>query len=268
MSKIQNQDSSSDKHDFADAYDQKDASGFVDSFEHLEYRDPDYLPNALGIINEYQSNYLAGETLTILDLCSSYGLNSGFLRFGRFHDKLLDFLKYADPQDPYTHRNTPLWDKSHQIIGLDKAMNALTYGMKIGAFDSVVHQSLEDGDFSREEYMAVSKTNLIVSTGSLSYVTYRTISKILSCIGREKPLLALFWPIMGHDTRDVVKVLADNGLSVTIDPKYLWHRKFVNEDEEKSLLARTGVRENLQINKISRKGVYVSRLTAIRTKPM
>ena len=74
----------------------------------------------------------------------------------------------------------------------------------------------------------------------------------------------MFWPLMGHDCTNIVECLKSYGLDIREDREFLWHRKFSNLDEKKSILSRINLADRLVELSNLEEGVYVTSLIASR----
>ena len=74
-------------------------------------------------------------------------------------------------------------------------------------------------------------------------MTEKISNGILNVIELDRPLLLVFWPLMGHDHSNISASLRDHGLTVTEELELVWYRKFANEQEESVFHSKPGVSE-------------------------
>lgn len=252
------------KHDFSIMYDQPTPAMYIEAMLALDYREPDYLTEAEADIADFVARHFHGERLTVLDLCSGYGLNAVFLRLGLSGKRLLERVAAALPVDSAVPSR---WGPPLRIVGADIARNALLYAEAMRLHDSSIASNLEKTPPTAAEADELADVDLITSTGSLSYISERTIERILAAIPPYRPLLALFWPIVGRDTAAVRSALEAHGLTVRLDPTPRWQRQFADAAERERFLQRyadAGVRT---AGTLLDQGVCVAALRASRMRP-
>ncbi len=130
------------------------------------------------------------ERPTVVDLCSSYGVNAALLK----HDLDLDDLyrHYCAPQ----HADlTPdelaeidreffaqhLREDTPRVIGVDVAAPAIDYAVRVGLLDAGRVENLETAAPSAELGEHLAAADLITVTGGVGYITERTFDGILEC---------------------------------------------------------------------------------------
>jgi SAM-dependent methyltransferase len=217
------------KHDFSNIYDQPTPAAYVAAMLALSYRDPDFITAAAPHIHSFADAALApGAGIQFLDLCCGYGMNAAWLREG-LHGA--DMFRRIDAGAPVIPDRPTQWGRPLSVVGADIAENALCYAEKLGLHDGSVFSNLEEIDLSPVEAAHVARTDIIISTGSLSYIGPATIRRILEAIPAERPLLALFWPIVGLDISAAQQAMEAAGMTVKQSPNYQLQRQFADDSE-------------------------------------
>lgn len=224
------------KHDFSDMYNQPSPTAYVSAMLALDYREPDFLPSvALELLHFVEAHIPSPASVTVLDVCCGYGMNAAWLKEGVSGGDM--FRRIQSGAATIATAETPL-SRPVRVIGMDIAENALAYAEGLGLHDGSVSTNLEMTDPTPEERALISETNVILSTGSLSYISAATVNRILEAIPPERALLAAFWPIIGTDTSAIQDAMTAHGLTVSEDPKLHLQRKFANTDEQARYLKR------------------------------
>jgi hypothetical protein len=151
-----------------------------------------------------------------------------------------------------------------KIAGVDITKSALEYGLKNGAFDYIMSDKFEIDPVSWVDADYLRDTDVVISTGSLSYISDYTIEKVLACIDPDRPLPVIFWPIIGQSLKKILRCLEARGLEVTEDSQPLWHRKFADHEEATYMILRYSKSRNHLNYTNLRDGVYVSTLIGRR----
>ncbi len=188
------------------------------------------------------------EPIRVLDLGCSYGVNAALLK----HDLTManlyahwtqDRLAEASPQDvvAYDRRyfESLEADENLEVVGLDRARNAIGYGKSAGLLDEAFAVDLEEGNPTDEMCDALAPVDLQVSTGCVGYVTERTFESLVPVITRgRQPWLANF--VLRMFPVDVIaESLASHGyVTEKLANRTFVQRRFGSADEEASVRAQ------------------------------
>jgi SAM-dependent methyltransferase len=262
---------SADKHRFDDIYNLDEPDTFFHAMKKLSYRTPDYLTPSIEILRTFVDENAIGGKITILDLCCGYGLNSLLLKHDLDMEGIVDFIANPQRSAEGTLKRGRLFalgndDTEIRIVGADIADKALRYAHSRGLIDDFVCKNLEEDALSSVEQLVISEVDIIISTGSLSYITARSIKAYLSGIDSNKPLLTLFWPLLGHDTSNVIAALAAFDMDVVDEEEtFYWHREYASIHERDRFFARYERSGISYMGTLAEKGVCVTRLVAKRS---
>lgn len=158
-----------------------------------------------------------GETLHILDLGCSYGVNAALLK----HDlSMRDLYEHwsdgsianASPEEALRHERRLLeanaTDGDIEIFGLDSAPNAVAFAERSGLIDEGFAINLEKEALDRAAAETFERVDLVISTGCVGYVTDTSFERLLPSITKgRRPWLANF----------VLRVFPFDGIAATLD---------------------------------------------------
>ncbi len=137
------------------------------------------------------------EEIKIVDLGCSYGVNSAILKHGRSMGELYEL--YASPAaslEKLIERDRALFadpaDPQLDIVGIDRAPNAVAYAVEAGLMDTGIAANLETQDPTAREADAIVDANLIISTGCIGYVTDASLERLLDATDERHPWMAHF----------------------------------------------------------------------------
>lgn len=237
------------KADFSHIYDRPDPRDYFRTLGDLDYEIPqrakpvfDRLLDAL----RPRRAAAATETLRVLDLCCSYGVNAALLRCHVSLDDL--FERYASPDlDALSPSEVCALDRRFYadhlrpdavvVSGLDTAANAIGYGCRSGLLDSGWSDDLESSDPSPELAAMLGEVDLVTSTGGIGYITHRTLDQVVrSRPGQRAPWVAAF-VLRQIPYEQISKTLAGCGLVTEyLDTTSFPQRRFASPGERDSVL--------------------------------
>jgi hypothetical protein len=129
---------------------------------------------------------------------------------------------------------------SPEVVGLDVAQNAVSYGLRSGILDAGFAENLEEDEPTEALGGAVSGANLLTVTGGIGYVTERTLERLLDRMmegpGGRAPWVAAFalrW--VSYDR--ISEVLSDYGLvTEKLAGRTFTQRRFTDDAEREYVL--------------------------------
>jgi hypothetical protein len=141
-----------------------------------------------------------GRRIRVLDLGCSYGINGALIRFpidiGRLIQRYVDLqgLGLATSELIQLDRSYFLsWPQLDvEIVGCDVSAPAINYARAVGLIDHGISANFESERVSGAVQAFLSGIDLIISTGSVGYVTERTFARLLAAIGQPAPWVASF----------------------------------------------------------------------------
>jgi hypothetical protein len=188
------------------------------------------------------------ERPTVVDLCSSYGVNAALLK----HDLDLDDLyrhyrasQHADlTPDEFAEIDREFFaqhrrDDAPRVIGVDVAAPAIDYAVRVGLLDAGRAENLETAAPSAELGEHLAAADLITVTGGVGYITERTFDGILDCAeesARQPWVASLCLRTVSYEP--ISDCLASHGLVTEQLPEVTFpQRRFASDAEREYALS-------------------------------
>jgi len=232
------------KADFSSIYVQPDPRSYFRTLGALGYSIPHLArPIFEQLIEACQR--AKGGPITVLDLGCSYGINAALMKYRVSYDQIVErydsLIQQSLDGDSLMEMDRhyyAAWPKRRDItvIGLDISEPAIRYAQASGALDIGFAADLENDAPSPEMAAALSKADLIVSTGCVGYVTSKTFETLLRCAAGKVPWVASFVLRM-FDYGDIAATLRARGLvTEKFEGASFVQRRFRDEDEMRATL--------------------------------
>jgi carnitine O-acetyltransferase len=225
-------------------YVQPDPRDYFGTLRELDYCIPQLAkPYFQKLIREY-GQFRAVPAPNVLDIGCSYGVNAALMRCDATMDELYDRYCGGDVHEQsrdtllardrgfVRSRNRP---NCARFVGIDVSQPALSYALSAGFIDDAIHANLEEHDPTPRQREQLAGTDLIISTGCLGYVTYRTISRIVTAIGDRQPWMAHFVLRM-FPFEPVAESLAEMGYATVHLDHMFQQRRFASPTEQSLVL--------------------------------
>ena len=195
------------------------------------------------------SNGIGEKRTKVLDVCCSYGINAALLKYDTTLEELYTRYgskEFANLSSEELERGDAAFyeerfkEAAPEVIGVDVASNAVSYGIRSGALDAGFAENLEAGEPTEELRRAVSGVDLLTVTGGVGYISGRTFERLLDCIvegpeGRV-PWLAVF-ALRWVSYEDISEVLSSYGLiTEKLDGHTFTQRRFTDVGEREYVL--------------------------------
>ena len=236
------------KKDFTDIYTQDSPHRYLKEMNRLEYTISDstkILYNA--IIKELEDNL--SRPVNILDLGSSYGINSSLIKYDLTMSELNDFfLKEPEPTKKETKQFYDECTRNDNInfYQIDISEEALKFSEDMGLCKKAINVDLETEKLELPE--SLSKIDLIIATGCIGYIGYKAFSNLLEEIKNTQtnstepntehvaPIFA-FTILRMFDMRDIQEIFERYDYSlVKSDLEPICQRKFSTPEEKMQTL--------------------------------
>ncbi len=230
------------KQDFGDIYNQPDPRRYFGALEPLQYMIPQHSKPVFETVIAALRSTRGLDTVTVLDLGCSYGINAALLKYGLSMSGLYSHYGALGSRDisreESLERDAAMLKQqsknSHlRFIGVDVAPEAVAYATEAGLLDVGVVANLETGPPSPEAAAKMATADLVISSGCVGYVTEQTFTRILDTIESEtQPWVASF--VLRMFPYDAIsKALAERGF---VNEKLAGHifvqRSFASECEQ------------------------------------
>lgn len=209
------------KASFDDVYDQPDPRPYYRTLRDIDYVLPGLAQPVFGALLAERREQQGAEDLVVADICCSYGVNAALMN----HDVDLEdlFEHYSDPRldgctrDEILDADAQFYgerrvDAAAEVIGIDIAGQAVSYGVDAGLLAHGVDTNLEEESLGRDLRPVVADTDVVTITGGVGYVTHRTFSQILGAVETERKPWVVAFALRWVDYEPVADVLADAGL--------------------------------------------------------
>ena len=239
------------KKDFTDIYMQEFPFEYLKEMERLYYRIPDSTkPLYLSLAQQLSNNL--GRAIDILDLGSSYGINSALMRYDLTMKKLDDFFLESKPTKQQTREffeSLPK-DMTMNFYQIDISKPALDFSEHMGLCKKGLCVNLENNNLQLQELPPI---DMVIATGCIGYIGYKAFANLLENIKLSsnsseslvpKPLFA-FSVLRIFDMEKIQKTFDYYGYSlVKTELAPICQRRFSDDDERiqtLSLLHNKGI---------------------------
>ena len=189
------------------------------------------------------------QRLQVVDVCCSYGINATLLKYettleemyARYGSRELAGLSSEElAEDDAAYYGARRREAAPEVVGLDVAQNAVSYGLLSGILDAGFAENLEEDEPTEALGGAVAGADLLTVTGGIGYVTERTFERLLRCMAEgsdgRMPWVAAFalrW--VSYDR--ISEVLSDYGLvTEKLAGRTFAQRRFADEAEREYVL--------------------------------
>ena len=239
----------SGKTNFDLVYNLEDPREYFNTLGAFEYCVPRHGQRIFRELAGTLSDRKRGDGLNVVDVCCSYGINAALLK----HDTTLDelYARYGSEEVValsgeelveadaafYAERRTEM---APEVVGVDVATNAVSYGVHSGLLDEGFAENLEENEPTGALGRAVAGADLVTVTGGVGYVSERTFGRLLdrATDGPEGrvPWVAAFalrWVSYG----EISEVLSGYGLvTEKLNGHTFTQRRFTGDEERDYVL--------------------------------
>lgn len=234
------------KKDFTNIYTQKFPNSYLKEMKRLDYRIPDktkplYLSIAKQLYNKLSKK------IKIIDIGSSYGINSALMKHNLTMSELDDFFLKEEPsveQSKQFFERLSL-DESLDFYQIDISEPALKFSENVSLCTKGICVNLETGNLPIGE---LPQSDMIIATGCIGYIGYRAFSNIFELIQKQNseknladsnrgPVFA-FSVLRIFDMADIEKTFDHYGYSLTkTDVHPIRQRRFSDSEEKHRTLS-------------------------------
>lgn len=231
---------------FDGIYTAPDPRPYCETMQALDYSIPKHAQPMFSTLFQDYREQSGKESVRVLDLGSSYGINAALLQFNMELPEL--FQRYTSPEAQalstneliQRDRNDYGCQSTHQsvdMVGFDISAPALQYAQEVGLIVDAVQANLETDDVTTEQSEKLKNINCIISSGCIGYVSTITLEKIIDVCVPDLP-----W--MGHcvlrmfSLQQLITLLQGRGYEVEISPELVPQRRFASSEEQAQVLSR------------------------------
>ena len=227
------------KADFSSIYVQPDPRAYFRTLGGLDYQIPHQALPVITAVLTAASGSAAPRT--VLDICSSYGINGALLRFDVELDELT--ARYTDPgrarlaaaeiirSDAEYFAQRP---RSPQVpvYGLDVSQPAIDYGRRVGLLTRGWAENLESDEPSPDLAAQLGSVGMVISTGGVGYVGVPTFERVLARVDEPEDLWLAVFVLRGIGYDGITAALSAYGLVTEQIPDATFRqRRFADHDE-------------------------------------
>jgi hypothetical protein len=236
---------------FDDIYSMSDPRAYFSVLGALDYMIPDVAETAIRQILSAKAALHGGET-NVLDIGCSYGINAAVHRFPVNFASLLQRYARREMMEVPSAEMVRLDRRFYaswpdvglaNFIGLDVSEPAIRYANDVGLHIGGIATNLETGELSKQDAGIVAAANVLLSTGSVGYVTDRTYRKLLDAIPGEPWVISFVLRMFPYD--GFIDAFAERGMvTEKLAGTTFVQRRFRDPEEfERSLaaLAKRGI---------------------------
>lgn len=226
---------------FDHIYDQPDPRGYFQALGSFGYQTPHHAQRVFRRLVGALVPSNAGQRVTVLDICCSYGINAALLNHN---------LTLADLQARYTGPETTTLSvaelvnadrvfyaahrhptgQTARVIGLDPARNAIDYARAVGLVDAGFAENLETTPAHAALLAAVRDARLITITGGASFLSPRTFQPLLD--NTQRPVWVAAFVLRTGSYQPIADALAGYGLVTETSTRTFPQRRFTSPAEQ------------------------------------
>ncbi len=229
------------KKDFTNIYIQKFPNAYLKEMKRLDYRIPNETkPLYLSIAKQLYKKL--SKKINIIDIGSSYGINSALMKYNLTMSDLDDFFLEQEPsieQSKQFFENLSS-DDTLDFYQIDISQPALKFSENIGLCKKGICVNLESGNLPIQD---LPQADMIIATGCIGYIGYKAFSNLFELIKKqqsesnlessEKGPVFAFSVLRIFDMEKIQKVFDHYGYSlVKSDIKPIRQRSFSDSEEK------------------------------------
>lgn len=233
------------KKDFSNIYVQKFPNSYLKEMKRLEYRIPDetkplYLSIAKKIYNKLS------KTINIIDIGSSYGINSALMKHDLSMSDLDDFFLKKEPSIEQSKQffDTLPSDDTLDFYQIDISEPALRFSENVQLCKKGICVNLEMENLPVQE---LPQSDMIIATGCIGYIGYKAFLNIFELLKKQqskenqdnpknRPIFA-FSVLRIFDMEDIEKTFDHYDYSlVKADMNPIRQRRFSDLEEKQNTL--------------------------------
>ncbi|MCA9819389.1 MAG: hypothetical protein KC440_01025 [Nitrosarchaeum sp.] len=239
------------KKDFTDIYTQKSPNAYLKEMQRLDYFIPDKTkPLYLSLAKQPYKKL--SRIIKILDIGSSYGINSSLMKYDLSMSELNHFFsKEPTKEQSFEFFNNLPSDDTLSFYQIDISEPALRFSEDVQLCKKGICVNLETENLPSKE---IPQFDMIIATGCIGYIGYKAFSNLFELIKNQQssnnlsskkgPFFA-FSVLRIFDMNKIKKTFDNYGyFIVKADINPIRQRRFSDSDEKQktiSLLQRKGI---------------------------
>ena len=186
------------------------------------------------------------DTLHVLDLGCSYGVNAALLKHDLSMEELYEHwgqkkLTDAAPEEVVAYDQHFFADfdepENIEVIGLDQAENAIAFAEEVGLLDGGLAVNLETEPLSVLANEELAAVDLVTSTGCVGYVTEKSFDRLLPAVTEGCPPWIANFVLRLFPFDAIEETLNDWGyVTEKLEGQTFFQRRFAQADEQEQVL--------------------------------
>ncbi len=225
-------------------YDQETPLHFYNALSELDYSIPAEANPVFVKLISFIQKLKNDQTIKLIDLGSSYGVNGALLKTNKSLDDLLKRYKAPELKNSTSNeliKKDKNWyeieNNSIIMVGADVSKHALDYALKTNLINKKLCGNLEQRTLTENETQAIENTDLIISTGCIGYVSHQTIKELLNSLKPKQPIMAHF-VLRTISFEKIEQEISKNGYKTYKSKIPFRQRQFASKEEQASTLSR------------------------------
>jgi SAM-dependent methyltransferase len=198
----------SSKANFDEIYSREDPRDYFSILGALDYMIPDVAQPVVRQLLEARARKYRGKAL-VLDVGSSYGINAAVHRFPLTFTVLRRRYTRHEIAELSSHELSRL-DRNYyaswpdvgvaRFVGLDMSAPAIQYAKRVGLIEHGIAANLETSSLCRDDAGILEGVDVILSTGSVGYVTDKTFRTVLDALPRPPWIISFVLRMFPYDS--------------------------------------------------------------------
>lgn len=226
-------------------YDQPDPRAYFRELKKLDYTIPELAkPIFQKLISQIRRQ--PNDTVHVLDLGCSYGVNAALLKHDLSMSQLYDHWGKKTPLDA-TPEEVIAQDRRYfselddsqniEVTGLDLAESAIAFGEEAGLLDEGLAFNLETDPLPGSAKDELAQIDLVTSTGCVGYVTEKTFDRLLPAVTQgQAPWIGNF-VLRLFPFEPIEETLNEWGyVTEKLEGQTFAQRKFASKDEQAQVI--------------------------------
>ncbi|TCS60538.1 hypothetical protein [Varunaivibrio sulfuroxidans] len=226
-------------------YNQSDPRAYFSELKKLDYAIPQIAKPVFQKLIRYLQRR-RDDTLHVLDLGCSYGVNAALLKhelslkdlYAHWGQKSLTEATSQEviekDQRFFANLDAP---ENIEVIGLDQAEHAIEFAEDIGLLDEGLAVNLENDALPAQACETLASVNLVTSTGCVGYVTEKSFDQLLPAVTQGRPPWIANFVLRMFPFDAIEESLNDWGyVTEKLESRTFYQRRFATKDERDQAL--------------------------------
>ena len=227
-------------------YDLEDPREYFNVLGEFGYSIPQHGYRLFSALLEARREEVGEKPLRVVDICCSYGVNAALLKYETTLDDL--YARYASEElsglsgeelaesDAAFYRERRR-ERAPEVVGLDVARTAVSYGVRSGILDAGFAENLEEDEPSDELRRAVSGVDLLSVTGGVGYISERTFQRLLDRASPDRTPWVAAFSLRWVSYEEISEALSAYGLvTEKLEGHTFTQRRFTGDEEREYVL--------------------------------